>query len=160
MRPRYLYTLYCLGLPGRFKIGITYNVTDRISQIQYELRRQTGRELHVRVALAVPVLFPERAERWLHRKFEAMRAKMPYHSGHTEWFTIRNGAVALAFLFFLGYNEQTFTVQRAIITLVLFRAPFPLDGVLLQIVVALAHLFAGLFGLYVILYALGAILSV
>jgi hypothetical protein len=72
MKVRRLYTLYCLALPWRFKIGIAYNVEDRTAQIQGELSREIGRPVYVRQALAVPLLFPERTERWMHSKFAVL----------------------------------------------------------------------------------------
>lgn len=159
MKVRRLYTLYCLALPWRFKIGIAYNVEDRTAQIQGELSREIGRQVYVRQALAVPVLFPERTERWMHQKFAVLRAKVPYHRGHTEWFTIRNYATAFIWLFWLGYSGGTMTISRVAITAFLFLVPFPLDGVLLQVVVAVAQVAAGLFGLYLALCVLGAVFS-
>lgn len=160
MRPRYLYTLYCLGLPWKFKIGIAYNVPARMAQIQSELSYREGKTMMVRKALAVPVLFPERTEAWMHRQFGRLRAWVPYHRGHTEWFIIRNYAAALIWLGWLGYTGCTMTMTRVLIAVFLLIVPFPLDGVLLQVVVAIAHFAAGIVGLYIILYALGALLSV
>lgn len=160
MRLRYIYTLYTFSLPWRFKIGIAYDVQQRIGQIQYELSRQTGKQVLIRKAMAVPVFFPESAEQRLHHWFAALRAKVPYHRGHTEWFGIVNIATLAIWLRFLAAHSEAFTMQRFYISLFLLLVPFPLDGVLLQVVVMLLHFFVPLLCLYGILYALGAMFSV
>ena len=113
----------------------------------------------VREAWAIPVAFPEGAERWMHRFFAAISAKVPYHRGHTEWFNLQNKWAAFSYLVLQGYIGDSFTIQRAIIAAVIFCLPFPLDGVLLQVVVAVAQVAAGLFGLYLALCLLGAVFT-
>lgn len=122
---RYLYCIFCLTSLrtfGRFKIGISSDVTARRGQIASELGIPARRLWH----LSFPVFFPEKMESRLHRLFSGLRAKMPYHRGHTEWFRIRNYAALVVFLWGTDLQGEALPVAAF---LVLF-APVPLDGFL------------------------------
>lgn len=122
---RHLYCIFCLTSLrtfGRFKIGISSDVSARRGQIASELGIPARRLWH----LSFPVLFPEKMEARLHRLFSGLRAKMPYHRGHTEWFRIRNYAAMVVFLWGTDMQGEALTVAAVV---VLF-APVPLDGFL------------------------------
>jgi hypothetical protein len=139
MKLRKLYILHSWSLLWRFKIGIAYDVTQRIQQLEYELSHATGRPVNVSKAMAIPVLFPEKTEAWMHRKLDTLRAYMPKHAGHTEWFTIRNFAASLTFICVCEYLGLDWRWYHAAIIFVL---PYPLDGVIFLTAVAAAQLAA------------------
>ena len=138
---RYIYCIFCLTSLrtfGRFKIGISADVTARRGQIAYELGIPARRLWH----LSFPVLFPEKMEARLHRWFSGLRAKMPYHRGHTEWFRIRNYAALVVFLWGTDMRGEALPVAAFA---VLF-APVPLDG-FLAVLAAFAFQAAVVFGI-------------
>lgn len=135
--------LYCLFtwslLPWRlprFKIGISDNVPARIAQIQNELSYALGRPVVVRRAAAFPIIGAGWMEKRLHWVFDSLRAKMPRHAGHTEWFAIRNiGGVAI--LVWLS-REYGFDVTPWHV-LIVFFLPLPVDGVIVLCIAAFLH---------------------
>ena len=135
--------LYCLFtwslLPWRlprFKIGIATDVSQRVAQIQYELSYALGRPVIVRRAAAFPIIGAGWLEKRLHWVFDSVRAKMPKHAGHTEWFAIRNigGVLLLVWL----SREYGFEVTPWHV-LVVFFLPLPLDGFIVIFVAAFLH---------------------
>jgi len=147
--------LYCLFtwslLPWRlprFKIGIATNVNARIGQIQNELSYALGRPVIVRRAAAFPIIGAGWLEKRLHWVFDSLRAKMPRHAGHTEWFAIRNiGGVAI--LVWLS-REYGFEVTPWHVLLVFFL-PVPVDGFIVICVAAFLH-YAAFCGVGFVLY--------
>lgn len=139
MKFRKLYALYSWSLLWRFKIGIAYDVDQRIQQLQYELSGAIGRPVTVSKALAIPVLFPEKTEAYLHGKLQMLRAYVPRHAGHTEWFNIRNFAASMAFIFGCEYLGLPWQWYHCVL---IFFFPYPLDGVLFLAAVACVQLAA------------------
>lgn len=122
---RHLYCIFCLTSLrtfGRFKIGIAGDVAARRGQIASELGIPARRLWH----LSFPVFFPEKMEARLHRWFSGLRAKMPRHSGHTEWFLARNYVTMCLFLWSTDLHGDSLPIAAIA---VLF-APVPLDGFL------------------------------
>jgi uncharacterized membrane protein (DUF106 family) len=139
MKLRKLYALYSWSLLWRFKIGIAYDVAQRIQQLQYELSRETGRPVTVAKAMAIPVFFPEKTEAYLHGKLQMLRAYVPRHAGHTEWFAIRNFAASLSFICLCEYMGLEWRWYHAAL---IFILPYPLDGVIFLTAVAAFQLAA------------------
>jgi len=149
MKFRKLYALYSWSLLWRFKIGIAYDVAQRIQQLEYELSRETGRRVRVDKALAIPVFFPEKTEAWLHAKLYMLRAYVPRHAGHTEWFDIRNFAAALLYILAAEYFGLNWSWYAPVIILFI---PYPLDGVIFLTAVAAFQLAAVCFVAYGLLW--------
>jgi hypothetical protein len=139
MKLRKLYALYSWSLLWRFKIGIAYDVPQRIQQLEYELSRETGKPVKVDKAMAIPVFFPEKTEAYLHGKLQMLRAYVPRHAGHTEWFAIRNFAAAMLYILAAEYFGLNWSWYAPIIILLI---PYPLDGVLFLTAVAALQLAA------------------
>jgi hypothetical protein len=142
---KYLYCLYTYSTAGlfppklpAFKIGISGSVQDRMRQIESELSYTTGKRVTIRKALAMPLLFSGFMERRLHRALSAIRAKMPYHAGHTEWFRCVNFGAAVIYLLLLAAFRQDMNYARVGIFAVVVLAPFPVDGFVLVLVSFLA----------------------
>lgn len=118
---RYLYcifTPFSFRLVGRFKIGITSNMKARREQISTELG---GVKLY---HFSLWVLYPEKMEKRLHGLFARLRARVPYHRGHTEWFSIRNYAAACVYLLWSGHSGEA----AAAWVVALIFMPVPFDG--------------------------------
>jgi len=135
--------LYCLFtwslLPWRlprFKIGIATNVNARIAQIQNELSYALGRPVIVRRAAAFPIIGAGWLEKRLHWVFDSLRAKMPRHAGHTEWFRILN--IWTLFFVALARNYYGMDFNPWYILVILFF-PLPLDGLLVLFTAAFLH---------------------
>ncbi len=142
---RYLYCIFCvtnLRLLGRFKIGITSDMSARRAQISGELGG--ARLLH----FSFWVLFPLKMEKRLHGLFARLRAKVPYHRGYTEWFTIRNYATAALFL---SYTDLTGQALAASVLAIIF-VPIPWDGVLAVLAVVAVQVVAVLSFVYLIFW--------
>ena len=137
MKFRKLYALYSWSLLWRFKVGISYDVPQRVQQLEYELSRETGRPVRVFSALSVPVIFPEKTEAWAHGVFQRLRAYVPRHAGHTEWFVIRNFAASLIFILICEYFCLNWRWYHPAL---IFFLPYPIDGVLLLAAVAAIQL--------------------
>lgn len=159
---KWTYCLYCYStaglLPPRlpvFKIGITDHVPTRIRQIESELSYSTGRSVKVRKAVAMPLIFASLVERKLHGVFARIRAKMPRHSGHTEWFSILNYGAAVIYLALLAVFNCQMTGGRVVIMVVVFFAPLPLDGMVLVVASAVAEYVVFLFSIYCFIAGLG-----
>lgn len=159
-----VYILSSPQLNGKYKIGRSNDVFRRIGEIADELAQEMRQTVTVKKEMSAPMLFPGWAEKILHRFFENDRTQVPYHSGHTEWFSPRNfWAVVVYFLFLVGLGHlqvitPELTIMRIIIAAVLYYVPYPLDGMLLlalvflaQGVLAVAALWAGWIGLVTIL---------
>lgn len=142
---RYIYCMFCLTSLktfGRFKIGIAADVSARRGQVASEL----GIPARRMYSLSFIVFFPERVEARLHRWFESARAKMPRHSGHTEWFKVRNLVAMLAFVAYCQHNGKPFEWWHLGIVYLL---PLPLDGFLAVIAAFLFQAAAALLILYI-----------
>lgn len=137
-----LYVLFTGALPWRTKIGITGNLAARKSQIASELSGRMGKYVVIRTAMAIPVLFPESLERWMHRAFERLRAYVPRHSGHTEWFVIRNFWAACCLL---GLSEWLGLDWDYWHLAVVYFLPLPLDAVLFLALIFLGQVAATMF---------------
>ena len=138
---RHLYCIFCLTSLrtfGRFKIGIAGDVAARRGQIASELGIPARRLWH----LSFPVFFPEKMEARLHRWFSGLRAKMPRHSGHTEWFLVRNYAAMCVFLWSTDMQGDTLPIAAIVVLFV----PLPLDG-FLAVLAAFAFQAAVVFGI-------------
>lgn len=139
MKFRKLYALYSWSLLWRCKIGIAYDVQQRIQQLEYELSGAMNQPVRVQKAVAVPVLFPEKMEAWLHGKLQALNARVPYHRGHTEWFQVRNFGGALCLLLcaeYLGLDWEWWHLAAV------YFLPLPIDAALLVVGVACVQLAA------------------
>lgn len=140
-----LYILFSWQLPWRFKAGISGNLKSRIAQIAYELSNETGRNVEVKTALAVPVFMPEAMERLLHSAFSWLRAYVPYHAGHTEWFTVRN---FIACAVFIGCCREFDLNWKVWHLLIVYFFPLPLDAIIILAGIFVIQLAAGLFLAY------------
>ena len=73
--------LYLLRFRARVKIGIGWNLNNRVSQID---RTTRGKQ---RLVLAVILLFRARqVEAWLHRRYKRYHAPLRAGSGRSEYF--------------------------------------------------------------------------
>ena len=73
--------LYLLRFRTRIKIGIGWNLNNRVTQID---RTTKGKQ---RLILAVILPFKARqVEAWLHRRYKAHHAPLRAGSGRSEWF--------------------------------------------------------------------------
>ena len=152
---RYIYCMFCptsLKTFGRFKIGITSNMKWRLSQVASEL----GIPARRMYSLSFIVFFPERVETRLHRWFESARAKMPRHSGHTEWFKVRNFVAMLIFIAYCQHNGKAFEWWHPGIVYLL---PLPLDGFLAVLAAFLFQVAAALLILYICFAGLAGVFS-
>ena len=153
MKFRKLYALYSWSLLWRCKIGISYDVQQRIQQLEYELSGAMNQPVRVQKAVAVPVLFPEKMEGWLHGKLAALNARVPYHRGHTEWFQVRNFGGALCLLLcaeYMGLDWEWWHLAAV------YFLPLPIDAALLVVGVLVAQIAAVFFLLYLLLFGFAA----
>ncbi len=134
-----VYLLTSPQLPGKFKAGYSRDVYRRMGEIAEELAQAMGRDVTINKELALPMLLPGKSERWLHKAFAAFRAKVPYHAGYTEWFHARNFWAVVAWLGWLWLFGLPITLPRILIAVVLYYVRYPLDGVLLLVLVFLAQ---------------------
>lgn len=132
-------------LPGKFKAGISVNVYRRMGEIAEELALAMGRDVTINKELSLPLLLPNSSEAWIHARLRAFRAKVPYHSGHTEWFHSRNFWAVVLWLLLIWFFGLPITLPRIGIAILFFYIRYPLDGILLLISVFLAQ-FGVLFG--------------
>ena len=142
---RYIYCMFCLTSLrtfGRFKIGIASDVSARRGQVASQLGIPANRMY----SLSFIVFMPERVETRLHRWFESARAKMPRHSGHTEWFKVRNLVTMLAFIAYCQHSGKAFDWWHPG---VVYLLPLPLDGFLAVIAAFLFQVAAALLILYI-----------
>lgn len=73
--------LYLIKSPRRIKIGIGWNLNNRVNQID---RTTKGKQ---RLILAVILPFRARqVEAWLHRRYKRWHAPLKYGSGRSEYF--------------------------------------------------------------------------
>lgn len=76
-----IHYLYLLRFRTRIKIGIGWNLNNRVSQID---RTTKGKQ---RLILAVILPFKARKiEAWLHRRYKRYHAPLKAGSGRSEWF--------------------------------------------------------------------------
>lgn len=134
-----VYLLTSPQLPGKFKAGISNDVYRRMGEIAEQLAHEMGRDVTINKEMALPMLLPERSEKWIHKTLSAFRAKVPYHSGHTEWFHCRNFWAVLLWLVALWFFGLKLTLPRLAITAVLYYARYPLDGALLLLLAFFAQ---------------------
>ena len=126
MKLRKLYALYSWSLLWRCKIGIAYDVQQRIQQLEYELSGAMNQPVRVQKAVAVPVLFPEKMEAWLHGKLQALNAE------------------------YLGLDWQWWNLAAV------YFLPLPIDAALLVVGVLAVQVAAVFFLFYVLLFGFAA----
>lgn len=153
MRLRKLYALYSWSLLWRCKIGITYDVQQRIQQLEYELSGAMNQPVRVQKAVAVPVLFPEKMEAWLHSKLQAYNVRVPYHRGHTEWFRLKNFFGSLLLLSLAEYFGLDWKLWHLA---AVYFLPLPIDAALLVVGVLAVQVAAAFFLFYLLMFGFAA----
>lgn len=124
----HVYLLTSPQLPGHFKIGVSNNVFRRMGEISDQLAQEMRCDVTINREISLPMALPYAAEAWLHTKFHALRAKVPYHAGHTEWFRARNFFGVVIWLFVLFYLGKELSVARIGIAAIIYYLPYPVDG--------------------------------
>jgi hypothetical protein len=141
----HLYLIFApYAMPYRAKIGISIAAKQRKEQIKAELRPMFG---NVTVyAVGLPVLYAYQIEQRLHRLFARFQYNGIQHTnGGTEWFWSLNifTCVALSILR-LYMGEKWFLLPW-----VALMVPFPIDYILLTLLIAAiqwALILGGLYG--------------
>lgn len=126
----HVYLLTSPQLPGLFKIGISNNVYRRMGEISEELAQEMRCDVTINREISLPMAFPYKAESWLHARFAAVRAAVPYHAGHTEWFRVRNFFAVVLWLLAIFALGKGLSIIRISIAIILYFLPFPVDGFL------------------------------
>lgn len=124
----WLYLLYSDAFPFRYKIGITERqVSERIYEIEYSIKEQTGTPVKVKRFVQVPSFFAYKLEQFLHARFAKYNVPTP-GSGKTEWFMWRNQVVGFIFLCLMYYYKWDISPAWAAVLILIHR---PLDFALL-----------------------------
>lgn len=144
-RFEHLYIIFAPGaLPYRAKIGISIEAKDRKMQIKSELRPMFG---DVKVyAVGFPVLYARQIESKLHGWFSRLQYRGIQHTnGGTEWFWSLNVLTCVILSIFRLYmGEKWFLLPW-----VALMVPFPIDYILLTLLIAAfqwALILGGLWG--------------
>ena len=137
----YLYTFISPSFPCRRKQGISTRPKLR--------RQQIAKELGCKVyGVWFPLLFTRHFEQALHYMSQPLKAKMPPHSGASEWAWILNVWAMLIVSIGCYYFDCDTSTTMALMFLTLIL-PLPIDSV----ISVLLYLFAQVYFLY-LLYCL------
>lgn len=124
-----------------------------MGEISEELAQEMRCTVTINREISLPMAFPYESESWLHARFAAVRAVVPYHAGHTEWFMVRNFLAVVLWLLALLALGKGLSIIRIGIAVVIYLLPFPVDAFLFLFAAFLSQfvLLAAAIGL--ILYA-------
>ena len=136
-RVEHLYVFYSLSvdLLWRSKIGISIDGETRRDQVESSINKALSRNIRLRCAAKVPVLFARKMEGSLHRALP--HAYSPYRelagsSGWSEWFYSVNkvvpGLLVLAALYFWNFD---FVLGAAIV----LALPLPIDFIIFVLLI-------------------------
>ncbi len=151
----WIYLLYSESFPFRYKIGITERaVSERIHEIEYSIKEQTGIPVKVERFAQVPSFFAYKTEQFLHARFARYNVPTP-GSGKTEWFMWRNSVSGLIFLCLMYYFGLEISPAWAAVLILIHR---PLDFALLLILALCVEAVTVVGGLILLLTFLNSLL--
>ena len=152
----WIYCLYSDAFPFRYKIGITERqVSQRIHEIEYSIKEQTGTPVKVGRFVQVPSFFAYKLEQFLHARFAKYNVPTP-GSGKTEWFMWRNQAVGFMFLCLMYYYKWDISPAWAAVLILIHR---PLDFALLLILALCVEAVAVVGGLILLFTFLNSLIN-
>lgn len=129
------YVLYSKTYPYRFKVGISSSFSARLENIRATMSSEAGKNVHVALALKMPVFFARKQEQAIQKcMLWRPAANMP-GSGFTEWSWSIN-IYALVLIRLLAY---AFDLNPAYTLLALL--PLPLDFMLFTLILSLIQYF-------------------
>lgn len=133
--------MWTLAYPFAFKVGISRDPRSRRRQIERELQGSAFVSAKVNLLLSVPSLFKERHEQKLHKWLEPCRAKVPEHSGHTEWFYSFVPNAALGALLYI-LSPDGFRYDKFVLFALFAFAPFPVGAIVALLVLSIIEVAA------------------
>lgn len=134
------YILYSWSYPYRYKAGRSRRFNARISDIQRTMSVDAGKNVHVGLAIKMPVFFAGKNEKAIHGCALWRSANDMPGSGRTEWsWSLNVYTMILAYLVLYALDWPLWP------SLVILVLPFPLDFILITFLLAvIQYAIAGL----------------
>jgi len=140
------YILFSKSYVYRYKCGRSTKFNARISDIRRTMSYEAGKDVHLGLAIKMPVFFAGKNEKIIHKCILWRKADGMPGSGRTEWsWSVNVYTMIVSYLILYGLGWPLW------LSLAIMAIPLPLDFVLLTILLALVQYtlaFATIYGLF------------